>query len=46
MFDLLDAPIVRLGALDMPIPYSPALEPLTVPNKDTIAAAVRKMLNN
>ena len=46
MFDLLDAPIVRLGALDMPIPYSPALEPLTVPNKDTIMDAVRKLLNN
>jgi len=44
MFDLLDAPIIRLGALDMPIPYSPALEPLTVPNKDTIAAAVRKLV--
>ncbi len=44
MFDLLDAPVVRLGALDMPIPYSPALEPLTVPNKDTIAEAVRKLM--
>ena len=44
MFELLDAPIVRLGALDMPIPYSPALEPLTVPNKDTIAAAVRQLM--
>lgn len=45
MFELLDAPVVRLGALDMPIPYSPALEPLTVPNKDTIADAVRNLVN-
>jgi pyruvate dehydrogenase E1 component beta subunit len=44
MFDSLDAPIVRLGAKDCPIPYSPALEPLTVPNKDDIKAAVKKTL--
>lgn len=43
-FDSLDAPIVRLGAKDCPIPYSPALEPLTVPNKDDIIAAVKKVL--
>lgn len=44
MFDSLDAPIVRLGAKDVPIPFSPGLEPLTVPNKDDIIAAVKKTL--
>ena len=44
MFYSLDAPVIRLGAKDCPIPYSPALEPLTVPNKDDIKAAVKKTL--
>lgn len=44
MFDSLDAPIIRLGAKDVPVPFSPGLEPLTVPNKDDIAAAVKKIL--
>lgn len=46
MFDCLDAPIVRLGALDMPIPYSPGLEPLMIPDKVVIADAVRKLVKN
>ena len=44
MFDSLDAPVIRLGAKDCPIPYSPGLEPLTVPNKNDIIAAVKKSL--
>ncbi len=38
-FYSLDAPIKRLGAMDVPIPFSPALEDLTVPTVETVVAA-------
>ena len=34
----LDAPVQRLGAMDVPIPFSPALEDLTVPPPDDVVA--------
>jgi len=40
----LDAPIQRLCAPDVPIPFSPALEKLIVPNENTILAAIKKLL--
>jgi pyruvate/2-oxoglutarate/acetoin dehydrogenase E1 component len=40
----LDAPVRRLGAMDVPIPFSPALEDLTVPTPDTVAAEARKLI--
>ena len=40
----LDAPIQRLCAPDVSIPFSPALEKLVVPNENTILAAVEKLL--
>lgn len=45
MFDDLDGPVIRIGAKDIPIPYSPALEPLMIPNKDTIIEAVKRLLD-
>lgn len=42
-FGWLDQPIARLGALDMPVPYSQPLEMATIPNAEKIAAAVRAM---
>ena len=30
-FYYLDAPVQRLGAMDVPVPFSPVLEDLTVP---------------
>ena len=42
-FYSLDAPVTRLGALDVPIPFSPALEDVTVPTPDTVAAAARRL---
>jgi pyruvate dehydrogenase E1 component beta subunit len=39
----LDAPVRRMGALDVPIPFSPALEDLTVPTPESVAAAVREL---
>jgi pyruvate/2-oxoglutarate/acetoin dehydrogenase E1 component len=43
-FEYLDAPVRRLGGLDVPIPYSPRLESEIAPNRSTIAAQVRAML--
>ena len=40
----LDAPVRRLGARDVPIPFSPPLEDATVPTPDTIAATVRELI--
>ncbi|MDN5351596.1 MAG: acetoin:2,6-dichlorophenolindophenol oxidoreductase subunit beta [Clostridiales bacterium] len=42
MFDSLDAPIVRIGALDTPIPFSPMLESYVIPNAKDIVHAVKE----
>jgi pyruvate dehydrogenase E1 component beta subunit len=39
----LDAPVRRLGAMDVPIPFSPVLEDLTVPTADAVAAVARTL---
>lgn len=41
-FDELDAPVERLGTMDLPIPYSEPLEMAVIPNADAIAAAARR----
>ena len=43
-FDYLDAPVARIGAPFSPVPFSPALEQVYVPNSDAIVAEVRKTL--
>ena len=43
-FDYLDAPIARVGAPFSPIPFSPALEKVYVPNAQSIVAEVKKTL--
>jgi len=43
-FDELDAPIVRLAALDVPTPYNGGLENLTIPQPEDVIAAVEKLL--
>ena len=43
-FDFLDAPIQRVGALDVPIPYSKPMEEYVIPDEGRIVAAVRKVL--
>ena len=42
-FDFLDAPILRLGAADAPVPYNPDLERAAVPQVETIEAAARRL---
>jgi pyruvate dehydrogenase E1 component beta subunit len=43
-FDFLDAPILRLGGAEAPVPYNPDLERASVPQVDTIEAASRRLL--
>jgi len=43
-FDFLDAPIVRLGGAEAPIPYNPDLERAAVPQAGGIEAAVRAVM--
>lgn len=43
-FDYLDAPIVRLGGAESPIPYNPDLEKAAVPQVPDIITAVRDLL--
>lgn len=39
----LDAPVRRMGAMDVPIPFSPVLEDLTVPTAESVAATAQAM---
>ena len=43
-FFYLDAPIRRLGGLDVPIPYNPNLEAQVVPTEEKIKAAIESLL--
>ncbi len=43
IFEDLDAPVRRLGGLDVPVPFSPPLEKAYRPNAATIAEAVRSL---
>ena len=43
-FDFLDAPIRRVGALDVPIPYSKPMEEYVIPDEERIVAEVKRVL--
>lgn len=43
VFDFLDAPIVRLGGAEVPLPYNPVLEKAAVPQEDDILTAARRL---
>lgn len=43
-FYYLDAPVVRMGAMDVPVPFSPVLEDLTVPTAEKVASNARKII--
>jgi pyruvate/2-oxoglutarate/acetoin dehydrogenase E1 component len=42
-FDLLETPVARIGSLDTPIPFSPVLENVTIPNTEKIVETVKTM---
>jgi pyruvate dehydrogenase E1 component beta subunit len=43
-FDMLDAPIVRIGALNCPVPFSPCLEQVMLPNAQDVVNAVKRIV--
>jgi acetoin:2,6-dichlorophenolindophenol oxidoreductase subunit beta len=45
-FEYLRAPIIRLTAPDIPVPFSPDLERLMYPTADSIAVAARKLCHS
>jgi pyruvate/2-oxoglutarate/acetoin dehydrogenase E1 component len=45
-FAYLEAPIMRLGGADVPIPYNPKLEKAAVPQVENIVEAARQLVNN
>ncbi|HEY3134604.1 MAG TPA: transketolase C-terminal domain-containing protein, partial [Blastocatellia bacterium] len=43
-FEYLDAPVMRVASLDVPVPFSPPLEMAMLPSVDKIIAASRQVL--
>ena len=43
-FDFLDAPVKRVAARDVPIPFSPVLEDFVVPSEQRIEDEIKEML--
>jgi pyruvate dehydrogenase E1 component beta subunit len=41
----LDAPVLRMGAMDVPVPFSPALEDITVPTPEQVVENARKLMS-
>ncbi len=39
----LDAPVKRIGAMDVPVPFSPVLEDLTVPNEKAVVELAKTL---
>ena len=39
----LDAPVRRIGAMDVPVPFSPVLEDLTVPSSSMVFEAAKAL---
>jgi pyruvate dehydrogenase E1 component beta subunit len=44
-FDALDAPVKRVAAADVPMPFSPELEKLVLPKAEDLVAAVRALVS-
>jgi pyruvate dehydrogenase E1 component beta subunit len=42
-FYYLDAPVKRMGAMDVPVPFSPVLEDQTVPTPESVAEMAKKL---
>ena len=43
-FFYLDAPVKRIGALDVPVPMAPVLELTTIPNEQQVVETVRQLM--
>ena len=44
-FEALDAPVMRLASFDAPVPFSPDLEPMVLPNAKKLKEKLRELLN-
>ena len=44
-FYYLDAPVKRMGAMDVPVPFSPVLEDQTVPTPESVAEVAKRLCN-
>ena len=44
-FDYLDGPVRRVAGVETPIPYSAPLEKLAIPDANSVAAAVRDLVD-
>lgn len=42
-FYYLDAPVKRIGAMNVPVPFSPAMEDLTIPNADYVVETAKAL---
>jgi pyruvate dehydrogenase E1 component beta subunit len=42
--DYLDAPVKRVGGMNIPAPFSPALEKYVIPNENDIVKAVQEIV--
>ncbi len=45
MFDYMDAPVKRVSAMDVPLPYSRDIELMALPDTHKVIAAVKEVLN-
>ena len=44
MFDYMDAPVKRVTAMDVPLPYAREIELMALPNKDKVIEAVKEIV--
>jgi acetoin:2,6-dichlorophenolindophenol oxidoreductase subunit beta len=44
-FYYLDAPVKRMGAMDVPVPFSPVLEDLTVPTPEKVVEMAKQLID-
>jgi 2-oxoisovalerate dehydrogenase E1 component len=42
LFEYLDAPVIRVGAMDTPVAYAPELEEVILPQTDDLLKAIAK----
>ncbi len=45
-WDVLDAPVKRIGSLDVPIPFSPTLEDAVLPSAEKIETTAKQLLEH
>ena len=44
LFEYLDAPVTRVGAMDAPVAYAPELEEVILPQTDDVLKAIEKVV--